>query len=310
MVTPTGPGGSATGRDGGALAPPGVARLSSLARACRAAPVRLERIAALLLGSVPVTDLAALIALVFPDPEAQAELHRRTRELVARHRVREAGAQATALLGMIGERLFPVYDITLWDEDLDSDDLLAAIPFARHGLTYDDWHAFLDEHYPGHNLLRAVIQSPYGEDDGTRLPLLDELESQGVPPTLLAPLAGGGLPRDVLRDRLAGGRFAAVCDYADWVYASTGLAFLDFSDEDQLSDADWSRRNLALLTDQWPRARALMGRIDALCDWLMDDRDARFAALLRAAGLLPAPETGASSPADGAAREPAPAVPR
>lgn len=280
--------GVAGGRPGGGTARAGVARLSALARGGRAAPVRLRRLTALLTGSVPAADLDALVGLVFPDPADRAELERRAGATVDRHQIPEGNARLAALIGLIGERLFPVYDFSWWDEEIDADTLLEGIPFERLGWSYDDWHCLDEERHPGYNLLRAVVEGPWGTLDGTRVPLLEGLAGAGVPGELLAPLAGGGLPPDLLRARLGGGPFAAVCDFADWVRSDTGLAFLDFSDEDQLSDADWSPRNVALLTAQWPRARALVAGIDALCDWLLADRDARFAALLRAAGLLAA----------------------
>ena len=51
--------------------------------------------------------------------------------------------------------------------------------------------------------------------------------------------ASGVTPAD-LHTRLDGTRLAAVAEFADWTWGQTHLAFLDFEDEVEVADADWS----------------------------------------------------------------------
>ncbi len=272
---------------------------SRLARACRVGACRASRLAGHLLGLDPLGDFAALVGVVFPLAEDRAELERRT----ARHRATEPApieeaARVRAFVDLVGERRFPVDDFVLWDADAATyETLLEAIPFVRYGWCDDDLHADPGEHRPGHDLLRALAAAP---DDGAggiagRGALLDHL-ARHVPARLLAPLAGGGLAADTIQARLGGTRFAPAADFARWLAGDTGLICLDYSDEDGVAEAPWSRHNVAILAAQWPRARALLAGIDALATWLEADPTARFAELVAAAGLAPGPVAPESPP--------------
>ena len=280
--------------------PPRAAVLASrLARSCRVGACRASRLAGHLLGLDPIDDFAALVGVVFPLAEDQAELAR----LTARHRAEEPApgeeaARVRAFVDLVGERRFPVHDFVLWDaEAATCETLLEGIPFARYGWSYDDLHADPGEHRPGHDLLRALAAAP---DDGAggiagRGALLDHL-ARIVPARLFAPLAGGGLAADTLQARLGGTRFAPAAGFARWLAGDTGLICLDHSDEDGVAEAPWSRHNVTILAAQWPRARALLEEIDALAGWLEADPPARFAQLVAAAGLAPGPAARGGPP--------------
>lgn len=280
--------------------PRGVVLASRLARSCRVRPCRASRLAGWLLGVDPLGDFAELVRVVFPAPAERAELD----HLVARHRAAAPApnmeaARVRAFVDLVGERRFPVDDFVQWDDEAATyDALLAGIPFARYGWSYDDLHAEPGAQRPGHNLLRALAADP---DDGLggiagRGALLDHL-ARTIPADLLAPLAEGGRTANSLRSRLGGTRFAPAADFARWLVGETGLVCLDYHDDDGGGDeAPWSRHNVALLTAQWPHARALLARVDALATWLEADPTARFAALLVAAGLVPTPGTSGGPP--------------
>ena len=273
--------------------PPRAAVLASrLACACRVGACRASRLAGHLLGLDPIDDFVALVGMVFPLAEDRAEFAR----LAARHRAEEPApveeaARVRAFVDLVGERRFPVDDFVLWDaETATYETLLEGIPFARYGCCYDDLHADPGEHRPGHDLLCALAADP---NDGTggiagRGALLDHL-ARIVPAHLLAPLADGGLAVDTLQARLGGTRFAPAADFARWLVGDTGLICLDYSDDDAVAEAPWSRHTVAILAAQWPRARAMLAGIDALATWLEADPPTRFAELVAAAGLAPGP---------------------
>ena len=272
--------------------PRGAVLASRLARSCRVRPCRASRLAGWLLGVDPIGNVAELVRVIFPAPAERAELD----QLVARHLAAAPApsveaARVRAFIDLVGERRFPVDDFVLWDDEAATyDALLEGIPFARYGWSYDDLHAEPDEQRPGHNLLRALTADP---DDGLggiagRGALLDHL-ARTIPSGLLAPLAAGGRTANSLRSRLGGTRFAPAADFARWIVGDTGLICLDYNDDGGGGgEAPWSRHNVALLTAQWPHARALLARVNALVTWLETAAPARFAALLVAAGLAPA----------------------
>jgi hypothetical protein len=278
---------------------PAVGRASRLARACSAEACLATHLAGHLLGEETIDDLAELIHVVFPAPGEREELARRA----ARHRAEgpapgDEAARVRAFIDLLGETRFPIDDFALWEAgEATHDALLAGIPFARHGWCYDDLHDAPGSHRPGFALLRALAADP---DDGVgiagRGALLDHLGARGIPHHLLAPLADWGLSAATLETRLAGTRFAAAADFARWIAQDTGLAFLDYADDDGLGEAPWSRRHVAILAEQWPRARALLDAVEALAAWLESDPPAHFAQLLGAAGLVPPAPTRGGAP--------------
>jgi len=161
-------------------------------------------------------------------------------------------------------------------------DVTAGIPLARHGWDDDDLSSFHDFR-PGFLLLFALAEAVYRDDD-YRFGVLDELGVY-LPTPLIARIPLHGIPRVRLRAALGDGPFAGLADFADWLARETGLEHLDTC-HDEGFETPWTRANLARLRDEWPRAAALLARVEALVEWLEAgeaDAEIRFATLLTAA---------------------------
>jgi hypothetical protein len=128
-------------------------------------------------------------------------------------------------------------------------------------------------------LLLSTLCAP-AYDDGARLALLDAAEQQ-VPMPLLAAIPEGGLTPADLHSRLDGTPYVAAAEFADWLWSQTETIFLDADDEVDV-DVEWTPENVAVLTEQWKRAEAILDRITALTRWLEADLPTRFARLVDA----------------------------
>jgi hypothetical protein len=228
-------------------------------------------------------------------PGERADLDRRAaRRRTESPALSSEASRVRAFIELVNETRFPLDDFAIgYNEGATYEALLAGIPFTRHGWCYEDLHDAPGSNRPGFDLLRALVADL---DDGVgiagRGALLDHLGASGIPRHLLAPLAGWGLSVATLESRFAGTRFAAAADFARWIAKETGLAFLDYADDDGFGVVPWTRRNTASLAAQWPRARALLDRVGTLAAWLEADPPDRFARLLDAAGLLPTVPAG------------------
>jgi hypothetical protein len=101
---------------------------------------------------------------------------------------------------------------------------------------------------------------------GARVPLLEAVAELGIAASLLRRIPADGVNREDLHARLDATRFATVAEFADSTWGQTDLAFLDFDDEMEVADADWSvgllgRLIILLLFD--PRADP--GLADPVC---------------------------------------------
>jgi len=178
-------------------------------------------------------------------------------------------------------------------------DVTAGIPLARCGWDDEDLAAVHDLR-PGVALLFALAEAVY-EDRDYRIGLLDELRSI-LPDAAVDRVPIDGVPRARLRAALDGGPFAGLANFADWIARATGLEHLDTCFEDGV-ETPWTRANLLRLRGEWPRARAVLDRIDALAEWLEADEAhpaPRFDALLTAA-LGGVPTITPDDPAPGTA---------
>jgi hypothetical protein len=182
--------------------------------------------------------------------------------------------RAWAFCAAIESRYFPIYEC----EQLEP--LVYSIPFQRFGWSYDAFHD-LDQR-PGTLLLRAMCAEPYAGTMGARVPLLEAVAELSIPQTLLRRIPADGINPENLHARLDATRFAAVAEFADWTWGQTDLTFLDFDDEVEVADADWSDEAIQELTRQWQASEAIMNRVAALQEWLEKAPTRNFAELLTA----------------------------
>jgi hypothetical protein len=96
----------------------------------------------------------------------------------------------------------------------------------------------------------------------------------------VAEIPADGFTPTELHAQLDDTPYAAAAAFADWLWGCTGTVFLDFDDEVEVSDADWTRETVALLAAQWAEARAILDDIDTLARWLAEDPLKHFSRLL------------------------------
>lgn len=249
-------------------------------------PVALAR--ALVWNPARPTSIAALI-----NPESLAREFRETVRAIFPDRVAEImdtpvgpegreTAQVWAFCHMVEADYFPVYEAEEYEG------LLYQIPFVRQGWDWDDFHEV--EFRREHEVLFALCQNPY-LDDGTRLPFLEGLAGRWPQGVLDRIPADGYSPRR-LHAAVDGTRYAAAAEYIDWLWAQTDNPFLDFGQEIEVYDAEWSRENVEFFAGKWREAEAVFQRIDELGNWLVQDIGARMGPLLDVIEATPEPEEG------------------
>jgi hypothetical protein len=241
--------------------------LRALGQALRRTPIKPTSVAALLGNHAAYLAFRAAVREVFPGQEA---------EILAAHGTgasRET-ARVWAFLHRVEAEFFPVYELEEYEQ------VAYGIPFVRNGWSLDRLHDI--DLGAGELLLFALCEQPYEDDFDSRVPLLDACEAH-VPAALLREIPQEGIAPALLHERLDDTPYQAVADYADWLWGDTGTVFLDFDDEVDVSDADWTRENIVELTAQWQRADAILDRIAGLTKWLEEDLPARFSQLLAAA---------------------------
>ena len=175
-----------------------------------------------------------------------------------------------AFLGRIEADLFPVYACEEYDQ------VVWGIPYVRLGWSFEAFHDL--ERRLGELLLLVLCQAPVD----MRAPLLDWAETH-IGRDLLARIPDEGFSLDELHAQFDGTSCAGVAEFADWLWSETGTAFLDLSDDVEVTDAEWSRETVLDLAEQWQRARDILDRIDAQASWLEADPTMHFAQLLEAA---------------------------
>jgi hypothetical protein len=244
----------------------------TLARALRRAPPLPTAVVHLLGGLDVELAFRELVRRLLPD---EMETILRPTTTGRNHEAERAWAFCSA----IERRYFPIYEV----EELEY--LVACVPFQRMGWSYDTFHDL--EQRPGTLMLRALCAEPYEANLGARVPLLETVEHLGIPREVLLRVPDDGLAPPALHAALDGTPLSAAADFADWTWGQTGTAFLDFDDDMEISDADWSDETVQELTEQWQKANALMERVAAIEVWLEQDRVNHFAVLLEAATARP-----------------------
>ncbi len=182
-------------------------------------------------------------------------------------------ARVAAFVSAFTREYFPIH------EPFEYAGLVHGIPYYRLGWEAEQLH---DVGRPGGRLLLRALCSHEGWGDDTRLPALDAL-SEYVPDELLARIPDGGVGREQLHRLLDGTRLEPAALFGDWLAGATGTPFLDINYEDGIPDDEWDRDCVLWGVEEWPKAMALLDRIEVFERWLEQDPRARFAELLGAA---------------------------
>lgn len=235
----------------------------ALGQLLRRTVVRPRSVAALLACHTSELAFRLIVQAIFPDEATaiwQAGQPGASRET----------ARVEAFLRRVEAQFCPLYEAEEYDQ------VAWGIPFIRLGWRYEDFHA-LDRRL-GELLLLCLCEAPVD----VRVPLLDWAEAR-VPPEVLTRLPPHGFSPAELHAQFDGTSCVAIAEFADWLWGDTATAFLDYDDEVEVMDADWTLENLLDLAAQWRRAQAILDRIDALAAWLEADPATHFTRLLDAA---------------------------
>ena len=115
-----------------------------------------------------------------------------------------------------------------------------------------------------------------------RVPLLDKVK-QMVGETIASRIPAAGWTAEELHKMTDGTHYDGVGLFADWVCSETGCVVLDSSYEDcdyEEGDSEptfkWTKHNVDILTEQWPRVKFIRGKMDYLVEWLEKDPNNHF----------------------------------
>ncbi len=180
-----------------------------------------------------------------------------------------------------------------------TNDWVAGMPVELLAMSYSSYHEL--DMRPGYLLLLSLVIYPYEGDerdewetddlndvaaDGARVPLLD-LVSGIVGAELVNRIPEKGWTPDELHRMTDKTPYDGVGDFADWACSNTGCVMLDASHENcDYTEGygepifKWTKRNVDILTAQWPKVKQIRGKIDHIVEWLEADQINHFTKLL------------------------------
>ncbi|MDP2917088.1 MAG: hypothetical protein Q8O16_04070 [Dehalococcoidia bacterium] len=176
-------------------------------------------------------------------------------------------------------------------------DWIAGMPVELLAMSYSSYHEL--DMRPGYLLLLSLVIYPYEGDerdleedelgdipDGARVPLLDLVQNM-VGAELVNRIPAEGWDPVELHRMTDKTPYDGVGDFADWVCSQTECVMLDASYENcdyQEGVGEpifrWTKRNVAILTEQWPKVKRIRRKIDHIVEWLEADQINHFAELL------------------------------
>jgi len=180
---------------------------------------------------------------------------------------------------------------------------VVGMPVLLAGMSHNVYHDL--ELHPGYLLLLSLVVYPYAgcemddefgfenkhktraeQSNGPRIPLLDKVQNL-VGAEMAKRIPEGGWDPGWLRQETDGTKYDGVGAFADWACSRTGCVVLDFSYADcSYIEGDgepvflWTRGNVDMLTEEWPRVKQVRGAIDRIVAWLEADMERRFAEIL------------------------------
>jgi hypothetical protein len=173
-------------------------------------------------------------------------------------------------------------------------DWVSGMPVELMAMSYSAYHEL--QLRPGYLLLLSLVIYPYEGDErdidedipgsGTRVPLLD-LVRRLVGEQIVNRIPMEGWNTEELHRMTDGTKYDGVGAFADWACSSTGCVVLDSSyencDYEEGSGEPtflWTKHNVDILTEQWPKVQEIRGEIDHLVEWLEADSIGHFRELL------------------------------
>jgi len=173
-------------------------------------------------------------------------------------------------------------------------DWVSGMPVELMAMSYSAYHEL--QLRPGYLLLLSLVIYPYEGDErdidedipgsGARVPLLD-LVRRLVGEQIVNRIPMEGWNTEELHRMTDGTKYDGVGAFADWACSSTGCVVLDSSyencDYEEGSGEPtflWTKHNVDILTEQWPKVQEIRGEIDHLVEWLEADSIGHFRELL------------------------------
>ena len=179
--------------------------------------------------------------------------------------------------------------------DADLGNFAVSMPVTLAAMSHDAYHEL--ELRPGYLLLLSLVVYPYAgcemdEYDekerpaGPRVPLLDKVHRL-VGAELAKRIPESGWDTAWLHQATDGTKYDGVGQFADWACSRTGCTVLDcsYSDCSYIEGSGepvflWSRGNVDMLTEEWPRVKQIRGAIDRIVAWLEEDPERNFEELV------------------------------
>ena len=173
-------------------------------------------------------------------------------------------------------------------------DWVNGMPVELMAMSYSAYHEL--QMRPGYILLLSLVIYPYEGDErdieeevpsnGARVPLLD-LVQRLVGEEIASRIPKDGWTSEELHRITDGTKYEGVSAFADWVCSNTGCVVLDSSYENcdyEEGNGEptflWTKHNVDVLTEQWPKVQEIRGKIDQTVERLEADQIGRFRELI------------------------------
>ena len=247
--------------------------LSLLADVLKAGPPILSEIVGCLEQIETVKEFRALVRMLLPEYESEIMSAPRNRRVYK-------------FCYYFGQEYYPLPANT----DCPPADWVSGMPVELMAMSYSAYHELAMR--PGYLLLLSLVVYPYEGDErdieedipgsGARVPLLD-LVRRIVGEEIVNRIPRDGWIAEELHRMTDGTKYDGVGAFADWACSDTGCIVLDSSyencDYEEGSGEPtflWTKHNVDILTEQWPRVQEIRGKIDHLVEWLEQDQIAHF----------------------------------
>jgi len=251
--------------------------LSMLADMLKAGPPLLTEIIGCLEQVETVKEFRSLVVMLLPEYESEIMSAPRNRRVYK-------------FCYYFGIEYYPLQANT----DCPPADWVSGMPVELMSMSYSAYHEL--QMRPGYLLLLSLVIYPYEGDErdieedipssGARVPLLDVVQ-RIVGEDTISRIPKDGWTAEELHRMTDGTKYDGAGAFADWACSNTGCVMLDSSyencDYEEGSGEPtflWTKHNVDILTEQWPRVQEIRGKIDRMVEWLEADLIGHFRELL------------------------------
>jgi hypothetical protein len=251
--------------------------LSLLAEMLKAGPPQLTEIIGCLEQIETVKEFRALVRMLLPEYESKIMAAPRNRRVYK-------------FCYYFGQEYYPLPANT----DCPPADWVNGMPVELLAMSYSAYHEL--QMRSGYLLLLSLVIYPFEGDErdleedipgrGARVPLLDMVQ-RIIGDEIVSRIPRDGWTAEELHRMTDGTKYDGVGAFADWACSSTGCVVLDSSyencDYEEGSGEPtflWTKRNVDILTGEWPKVQEIRGKIDHIVEWLEQDQISRFRELL------------------------------